>query len=210
MRKKILLLALLIVAAFSVGILARNAQSAKRHVPYTIVWQVTSYDERGKATPAFVETRYVSASGSWRSIKRFPDGRVAEMFCDVGRGTFNYSPGQQRLTFMSDCQPRQIMSVDEWRQTLRQSPQFTDVETVAGQEAYLMTVGDRLKVYRSPALNGEDIKVIFLLNGKTSSVFEPISLTMGEPDAAMLQHVDLPVDYAPYQKKQEALKGRQP
>jgi hypothetical protein len=96
MRKKILLLVLLMVAAFSVGILARNAKGAKRRVAYTIVWQATNYDEGGKVTPAFVETRYVSASGSWRSIKRFPDGRVAEMFCDVGRGTFNYLPVDRR------------------------------------------------------------------------------------------------------------------
>jgi hypothetical protein len=52
------------------------------------------------------------------------------------------------------------------------------METVAGQEAYLMTVGDRLKVYRAPALNGEDLKVIFLLNGKPSTIFEPVSVTV--------------------------------
>lgn len=191
MSKKMLILLLCCSVLVTLGVKVVMSGRAPLQVPYTIVWKVTTTDANGNTEYDYTETRYVSSNGNWHTIKQFPDGQTQEGFAEVGRGVFAINPQQQKMFFLSG---HDVSKLDV--ETLRQSPKFTRVETILGYSAYVSRQAQEntsLEVYRAPALNGDQIKHVFN-NGSATVVFEPISITPGEPPADKLRHQEYPMD----------------
>lgn len=192
MSKKILLIVLFGSILATVGVKAMIGQRTPRHAPYTIVWQSIVQETNGRTEQEYTETRYVSSNGNWRAIREFPGGRQEEAFAEVGRGVFELRPDQQKMHFLSE---HAVANFDP--EKLRQSSQYVRTETVLGMTAYVQRLQRdevTLDIYRAPALNGDMIKYVETKNG-ASTVFEPVSITLGEPGAEKLVHREYPVDY---------------
>lgn len=195
--KQRLLLFVVVLVAISIGIVAQiTLRGAKENAlpAYTIVWQVTDYDARGNGTPVYTETRYVSSSGKWRSIKEYSDGKREEVFAEVGRGVF--AKRDQKLHFLSGYAPLPLRNAAGFMK----SPNYLRTETVLGQLTVVVKpVNDfdgNFEIFFAPSLNGE-IKTIS--RGEVTTVKEPVSLTFGQPDPTLLKTADdLPVDYNHY------------
>ena len=200
MKKRLLFLLLVVIVAGGAGVTTKKALNQTKQVKrpaYTIVWQATHYDAAGRATPDSTETRYVSSSGNWRSVRQYADGKIDETFAEVGRGVF--SKKGQKLHFLSQSSPKPVLTEEE----LKKSSDYLRTENVLGHLAVVIKSerGDiRSEVYRAPALGGDDIKIVFY-RGATTIVVEPVSLVFGEPEPALLKLPEgLPVDYKHYEK----------
>lgn len=207
MKRKYFVIVLLMAAAGVAGVAARagvNYLSERgTRSGYTVVWQVTNYDENGEAVPYRTETRYVSANGNWRAVERYADGRTEEMFAEVGRGVF-LARGD-KMHFLSDYP--EVPAVSDRR--LRNSRDYLRTETVLGLTAHVSKVGnadappDWMEFYRAPALGGDYIKVVERdpQTHRLVHVTEPISITPGEPAPAQVRGPEgLPVDFTNYEK----------
>lgn len=183
MRRHSLLI--LLVVVFVAGITARTVlnQTTRRERPaYTITWQVTAYDAKGEATPLYLETRYVSSNGNWRGVKQYPDGKIEEMFAEVGEGVF--VKRGEKMHFLSNHRLPPARTVEGFLK----SPDYLRTETVLGQTALVLKPANdhegRFEMFYAPALDN-DIKTIY--RGARTTVQEPISLVFGEPDAALVK-----------------------
>lgn len=200
-KKAILVLAASLVIAFVAGVAARSryGSTKSKRVAYTIVWQATDYDEAGRGTPAYEETRYVSSNGNWRSVRSLPDGSSEEVFAEVGRGVFRRRSGKGELDFLSAYPQAARVGAE----ALSASPQFDRRETIFGQETHVLKLAtgkdESIEFYRAPALNGDEVKIVHRSGGKTT-VVEPVSLLFGEPSADLLDDGRLPVSYEHYEK----------
>lgn len=206
-RARRLLPLLTMSAAFSFSLLIPSGTAVRavlsravhKRTAYTIVWQVTDYDANGKPTPVYTETRYVASNGNWRSTRYYTDGKREELFAEVGRGVF--AAKSNKLHFLSGHNPSMAELTLEGFQ---KAPGYVRSENVMG----LLTVvqrpandpeGSRMEGYRALSLNGDFIKIIFY--GATTTVQEPVSLVLGEPDPALLKiPSDLPVDTKNYEQ----------
>jgi len=195
----------MILLALAAGIAVRAVLSRSMHkrTAYTIVWQVTDYDANGKATPVYTETRYVASNGNWRSTRYYTDGRREDQFAEVGRGVF--AAKGNKLHFVSEHNPS---TTELTLEGFRNAPGYVRTENVMG----LLTVVQRpandiekttMEGYRALSLNGDFVKIIF--HGPTTTVQEPVSIVLGEPEPALLKvPTDLPIDT----KNFEELHGR--
>jgi hypothetical protein len=201
-KRRLLLLVSLITIAGVAGAVthtAYNRTAQKKQLPYTVVWEETAHDtETGKATLRHTETRYVASNGNWRSIKRYADGKTEDMFAEVGRGV--YVQRKDKMIFLSNHSlPGMVVTAEGFRN----SPDYLRTETILGLEAMVMKPMNeppgRNEAYRVPALGGDFIKTISY--GKITLVKEPVSITFGEPDAALVKMPDgLPVDRSHFEK----------
>lgn len=201
MKKRYLFSSLMILLALVAGISVRAGLSRSTHkrTPYTIVWQVTDYDANGKATPAYTETRYVASNGNWRGTRYYTNGKQEDLFAEVGRGVF--AAKGKKLHYLSGHNPYMAELTLEGFQ---KAPGYLRTENVMG----LLTVVQRpandleettMEGYRALLLNGDFVKIIF--HGPTTTVQEPVSIVLGEPDPALLRvPQDLPVDTTNFEK----------
>lgn len=201
MKKRYLFPTALILLALVAGIAVRAvlSRTVYKKTPYTIVWQVTDYDANGKATPVYTETRYVASNGNWRSTRYYTDGKREELFAEIGRGVFAAKPN--KVHFVSE---HNSSTVELTLEGFQKAPGYERTENVMG----LLTVvqrpaNDRQEVtmegYRALSLNGDFIKIIFY--GPVTTVKEPVSLALGEPDPALLKIPHgLPIDTKNYEQ----------
>lgn len=201
MKKKYLFPTFCVLVALIAGLAVRAvlSRSVHKRTAYTIVWQVTDYDANGKPTPVYTETRYVASNGNWRSTRHYTDGRREDQFAEVGRGVF--AAKGAKLHFLSGHNPS---TAELTLEGFQKAPGYVRTENVMG----LLTVvqrpandpeGSRMEGYRALSLNGDFIKIIFY--GATTSVQEPVSLVLGEPDPGLLKiPSDLPVDTKNYEQ----------
>jgi hypothetical protein len=199
MVKRLLILVVLVVVAGTAGFGARtllNSFAKEKRPAYTVVWQATDYHSDGKVELRYTETRYVSATGNWRGVRQYPNGKSDETFGEIGRGVFVHRG--KKLHFLSEyAAPRQLLSEAQ----LRTSPNYLRTDTVLGYDAIVVSSGNRPRTcsefYKVPAFGGEVIKTVMCHNEEgDKTVLEPISIVLGEPDASFLKRpADLPVDY---------------
>ncbi len=175
-----LLLFLVVLLAISIGIVTQIALSGAKEntkTAYTIVWQVTDYDAKGNGTLVYTETRYVSSSGKWRSVRDYPDGKSEETVAEVGRGVF--AKREEKLHYLSGYSPLPLRNAEGFVK----SPNYLRTETVLGQLAVVVKPANesdgRFEIFFAPSLNGE-IKTVSY--GQVTTVKEPVSLTFGQPD----------------------------
>ena len=200
---------LMIVLALVAGIAVRAvlSRSMQKRTPYTIVWQITDYDANGKATPVYTETRYVASNGNWRGTRYYTNGRQEDIFAEVGRGVF--ATKGKKLHYLSGHNP---YTAELTLEGFQKAPGYVRTENVMG----LLTVVQRpandldeitMEGYRALSLNGDFIKIIYY--GPVTTVQEPLSIVLGEPDPALLKvPVDLPVDTTNFEKLHGPLANR--
>ena len=200
MKRRLLFLLLVVIVAGGAGITTKKALTQTKQVKrpaYTIVWQATQYDAAGRATLDHTETRHVSSSGNWHSVRQYADGRIEETFAEVGRGVFLMKG--QKLHFLSQSSPPPVIDEEE----LKNSSGYLRTENVLGHPAVVIKSerGDiRSEFYRAPALGGDEIKMVFY-RGATTIVVAPVSIVFGEPEPALLKLPEgLPEDYTHYER----------
>ncbi len=208
MKKRSLFPALMILLALAAGIAVRAVLSRSMHkrTPYTIVWQVTDYDDNGKATPVYAETRYVASNGNWSGTRYYTDGRREDLFAEVGKGVF-VAKGN-KLHYQSEHKPSTAELTIEG---FKKAPGYLRTENVMGLLTVVQKPANDLETtmegYRALSLNGDFIKIIF--HGPTTTVQEPVSIVLGEPDPGLLKvPKDLPIDTTNYEKLHGPLANR--
>lgn len=131
-------------------------------------------------------------------IRRYADGKTEHSFAEVGRGV--YVQRGDKMIFLSN---HSLPGIAVTAEGFRNSPNYIRTETTLGLEAMVMKPGNEppghFEAYRAPALGGDFIKTV--RHGKFTSVGEPVSITLGEPDAALVKMPDgLPVDRSHFEK----------
>jgi hypothetical protein len=102
MRTRILVMIVFAVLAGTAGYGVRtalNSTTQEQRPAYTIVWRVTEYYPDGTNRPRYLETRQVSASGKWHTVKNGGDTNE-ESFGEPGKGVF--IKGRQKMYFVSE------------------------------------------------------------------------------------------------------------
>lgn len=175
---------------------ARAIAQGTRFAPYTIVWQISHYDDGAQPQIVGTETRVKSMDGRWHSKKTLADGSADESFAEPGRGVFRI--GVDELQFISDypnVPPRSSL------QEFLNSGQCLRTETIQGMTVAVMRLGAESELYVAPELGGDWIKARIRLPGSSSiTVFEPVFLTRGEPDPARFERKELPVSRKAFEK----------
>ncbi|MEK6283050.1 MAG: hypothetical protein AABN95_22045 [Acidobacteriota bacterium] len=197
MKKSILLLVVLAVIAGTAGYGVRTAFNSTLKKPspaFTVVWQVTDYFPDGTSIPRYIETRYVSGNGKWHSVKNGADVNE-ESFGEPNKGVFRKQ--KDKLYFVSELPVLPPLTEED----LVNSRNYLRTETLLGYKAIVVSSGNRPRTgsefYVVPALGGEIIKEV-IADNKTGlkTVHDPISLTLGEPDASVVALPNgLPIDY---------------
>jgi hypothetical protein len=196
-KRKILIVAILLAGAVTLGGAARLRRSANGHsrfVPYSIVWQVTDYDSTGVVRSTFTETRVKSGDGRWHDMVSRLDGSGEESFAEPGRGVFKV--GADKLHFLSDAvaEPNRATAKEYAKST-----QYERTERVLGIKTVILRPSPNFEIYCAPDLDGDWVKSVLDMNGMTR-VFEPVSITLGEPEPAKLEHRELPVSREFYER----------
>lgn len=201
-KKGFFILAILLTISVGAGAAIGFRNSAKKHktfAPYSITWQVTDYDTTGTVLSSFTQTRFKSGDGRWYEKIMRADGLVDESFAEPGRGVFRI--GSDQLHFLSDCESQPNWQSEE--EYVLKSPQYSRSETVLGIRTVVLKASPNFEVYRAPSLNGDSIKMVLNLNG-TVRVFEPVAISLAEPEAAKLEHKEFPVSYEFFEQKNKS------
>ena len=189
------LLALVTVAQLSAPALAR--QGAK-HPAFTLVSRVTVTRPNGKQEVSET-TRHVSADGSVRAISREADGRVSSDYLyEAGRGGF-YVQSKDKVLVKSAGKPPEASGEPlPTAESLRADPRFVGTEQLLGHTAYIiremykrLDERDRDNYY-VPELGWTPIKTVRYSDGEPFVVSEPVRVTFGEPETALMM---APADY---------------
>jgi hypothetical protein len=166
----------------SVGMITAQ-RATKSHTPYTIELRALDYFDDGRIVETYKETRYVSATGDWRAVKRYHGGVVHETIGIVGRGVFLVDRKGQKLRYLS---PYPEKSPAEVSAGLRRSKQTT----LLGYETHVKRIqhGDGVMfVGRASALNGDVVHILTRFPG-FSRIVEPVNISRGQPRAAALEY----------------------
>ena len=181
---------LAVLAGYSTG-----TESPRKGVAFTLRGKLTHYQPGGAAVVEDV-TRYESADGSWREVRRSGE-HVSEQFFKQGRGYFNVNHAKRLLLRSEHGSKARDNAARASAAELLKSPQFNRTEVLLGYTAYVMQIRDgetlMSEVYVVPELGITPVKSVnFDTGGRVVSVLEPESITPGEPAAADLKGPDYP------------------
>jgi hypothetical protein len=186
---RLILLALL---ALTFGAQA-PAPRQTRHPALTLVSRVTVH--RPDGTKEVSEAvRHVSADGSVRAVSKKADGTVSSDYLyESGRGAFYVSSAEKALTKSHAAPPEASGEPLPTAEQLRASPKFVGTEQLLGYTAYIIRevrensgAPDRDN-YFAPEFGRTPLKTVRYSGGEVFVVSEPVSVTPGEPDAALLK-----------------------
>jgi Gram-negative bacterial TonB protein C-terminal len=195
MRKLILTLLIL----FSVTQLTSpiSAQQQAKHPAFTLVSLVTVMKENGGRETSKT-TRYVSSNGSVREISQKQDGTVSSDYLyESGRGAFYVQSKDRRLFKSFGTPPEASGDPLPTGESLRADPNFKGTEQILGYMVYIIRhmhrpgARDR-DLYYAPELGWTPLKTVRYSGEKPFVVYEPVSVTFGEPEVALMH---APVDY---------------
>ena len=184
-------LILLTLLTLTFGTQVQTAGQVK-HPALTLVSRVTVNRPDGKQEVS--ETvRYVSADGSVRAVTKEADGSVSSDYLYVsGRGGFYVSSEQKALTKSHSAPPEASGEPLPTAEQLRADPRFVGTEQLLGYTTYIIRemrehgARDRDHYY-APELGRTPLKTVRYSGGEVFVVHEPVSVTLGEPDAALLR-----------------------
>jgi TonB family protein len=196
MRTTILALLTLFVVAQPTAPAAARQQA--KHPAFTLVSRVTVTKPDGKQEVSET-TRYVSSDGSVREISREQDGTVSgDYLYESGRGAFNVQSKDRKLVKRFGAPPEASGEPLPTAESLRADPNFAGTEQLLGYTVYIIRqvhkeqgVRDR-DLYHAPELGKTPLKTVRYADGKAVIVYEPVSVTFGEPQAALMK---APADY---------------
>ena len=166
--------------------LAVMGQQPRRYPPFTLVSRYTEYDANGQVIRVSTFTRYESSNGDWRSVTKFGVDEQATIY-RRGKGVYQSNSKTTRSIKQSNHAPGCPLRTAE---ELRRDPRFTRTEEVLGFTAYVLT--DRppradlvIEHYFVPELGGgTPFKQVTTYKNGPKFVSEPVSVKLGEPDAA--------------------------
>lgn len=186
---------LAVFAGYSTG-----AKSSRRGMAFTLRATLTHYQPGGAAAVEDV-TRYESADGSWREVRRSGE-HLSDQFFKQGRGYFNVNHAKRLLIRGRGSKTRDNVARASASELIK-SPQFNRTEILLGYTAYVMQIRDgetlMSEVYVVPELGATPVKsVSFDTGGQVISVLEPVSITPGEPAAADLKGPAYPEAAGPH------------
>ena len=178
----------LIAALFVVNLLhvAALGQQPRKYPPFTLVSRYTEYDAKGQIIRVSTFTRYESSNGDWRSVSKSGVDEQATVY-RRGRGVYQSNSKTTRVIKQSGHAPGCPLRTGE---ELRADPKFTRTEELLGFTAYVLT--DRppraelvIEHYYVAELGGgTPIKQVTTYKNGPKFVSEPVSVKLGEPDAA--------------------------
>ena len=176
------LVALLFVA--SLLYVDAMGQQPRAYPPFTLVVRSTEYDSKGEVVRVSTSTRYESSNGDWRSVGKFGRDEQATLY-RRGKGVYESNSRTGRLIKQSDHAPGCPLRTGE---ELLRDPRFARTEEVLGFMAYVLIdhpAKDLLiEHYYVPELGGgTPFKQVTTYTNGPKFVNEPISVTLGEPDA---------------------------
>ena len=179
---------------------ARAPRQAK-HLPLTLVSRVTVTRPDG-SREVTEGVRHVSSDGSVRRIRKNEDGSVTSDYVfEKGRGGFFIRHDEKKLVKSWTTPPEAIDVPLPTAESIRKNPSFLRTETVLGYTAYVVrdlgsgigsgggSPSDALhaELYFAPELGKTPLKEVHYRDGKVVTVYEPLKVTFGEPDAALMK-----------------------
>jgi hypothetical protein len=175
-----------------------SAQEKGAHPAFTLVSRVTVTRPDGEQEISET-TRYVSSDGSVREISREQDGKVSHDYLyESGRGGFYVNHQGKTLVKSFSSPPEASGQPLPTAESLRAEPNLVGTEQILGYTAYIIRqmhkqqgVRDR-DLYYAPELGRTPLKTVRYSGGKAFVVSEPVSVTFGEPEAALMK---APTDY---------------
>lgn len=190
---KLILVTLLTHAFFAQPPTPARAARQARHPALTLVSRVTVNRPDGKKEVSET-TRYVGADGSVRDITRGADGKVSSDYLyESGRGGFYVSAEQKTLTKSHGAPPEASGEPLPTADQLRAAPNFVGTERLLGYTTYIIRethkhsgARDR-DHYFAPELGRTPLKTVRYSGGEVFVVSEPVSVKLGEPEAALLK-----------------------
>ncbi|HEV2799992.1 MAG TPA: energy transducer TonB [Pyrinomonadaceae bacterium] len=204
------LLSLLAFVLFTQQPAQKTANPDKRHghPAFTLVQRVTVNKADG-VREVSETTRYVSSHGSVRNIDKRSDGTVASDYLyEKGKGGFYVQQEGKKLVKSYGTPPEASDGALPTADSLQADPNFARTETVLGYTAYVLREtaagaskdgkkssknGALLREhYYAPELGFTPLKVVRYMDGKEFVVYEPTSVTFGEPDPSLFK---APEDY---------------
>lgn len=160
------------------------AQQPRAYPPFTLVSRYTEYDSKGEKVRVSTFTRYESSNGDWRVVSKFGGDEQATLY-RRGKGVYKSNSRTTRTIKESDHAPGCLLRTGE---ELRSDPKFTRTEEILGFTAYVLV--DRpsenllIEHYFVPELGGgTPFKQVTAYRNGPKVVSEPISVTLGEPEA---------------------------
>lgn len=164
---------------------------------FTLVSRETNYASGGEKL-VVEETLYASAGGGARRVRKKQDGSLSgDYLYERGRGLFSIDHAARKLQLMHGApDPPDPPPTAE---SLRADPGFVRTEEVLGRTTFVIRnivggggTGPRpaeksYEHYYDPELGRTPLKSVYFEGGRVSSVREPVSLTFGEPDAALFK-----------------------
>jgi hypothetical protein len=174
---------------------AVRSQKPQKHVPFTITFKAEDRYNDGRVVQAFIETRYVSSTGDWRSVRRLQSGALIERVGIAGRGVYTVDAQAQKMWFNSPYSDRFPQPGERLR-----SDGYVRTETIAGFSTDVVRVevaGKSVEFFQAPNLNNFIIKQVERSAQLVRSI-EPTSITLGEPAAESLKFPEYAEDMSLY------------
>jgi TonB family protein len=181
---------IVLLCTYSVALAQQSKQGAKPSTGFTLTRRVTEYDDKGTAFPSTEETIYFSSSGDRRFVENYPNGQVVEIINLCGRGTYFHDHKNNKsvkFSYRGCCPPKPTTA-----EVLKADPRFVGTEYVLDRLAYLQRTeieGFIEENYLTPETGPFPIKRISYYDGY-KLVEEPLNITFGEPDIAVLNEAD--------------------
>ncbi|HKS29181.1 MAG TPA: hypothetical protein VJS44_15240 [Pyrinomonadaceae bacterium] len=185
-----------ILACSAVAILAAvKNQKSQKHVPFTITFRAEDRFDDGRVVQAFTETRYVSSSGDWRSLRQLSSGAVIERVGIAGRGVYTIDSQAQKMWFNSPYSDTFPKAGER-----RRNSNYLRTETILGYAADVIKLeapGKSFELFQARELSGFIVKQVERGQGVVR-VIEPTSIIAGEPDKQSLNFTEYPEDRSAY------------
>jgi outer membrane lipoprotein-sorting protein len=205
---KLILLTLLALTFITQPPTSALAMRQAKHLALTLVSRVTVTQPDGRQEVTEV-VRYVSSDGSVRRIRKNEDGSVSSDYVfEKGRGGFFIRHDEKKLVKSWITPPEAIyLPHPVTAESIRKNPNFLRTETVLGYTTYVVrdlgsgissgggSPADALhsELYFAPELGKTPLKEVHYRDGKVVTVYEPVKVTFGEPDAALMKAPDYEV-----------------
>ena len=173
------------------------AQQKAHHPAFTLVSRVTTTRPDGQQEVSEM-TRYVASDGSVRAITKEADGTLSSDYLyESGRGGFYVNHEGKKLVKSFGSPPEASGEPLPTAEQLQADPNFGGTEVILGHTAYLIRMmhrpGERDRdYYYAPELGRTPLKTIRYVDNQAFSVSEPVRITFGEPEAALMK---APADY---------------
>lgn len=195
--RKTVVTTLLFVLAVQIYAPAASQQKAT-HPAFTLVSRDTVKRPNGRQEVS-ESVRHVSSNGGVRAISKNADGSVSSDYLyEAGRGGFYVRSENKALVKSFGKPPEASGEPLPTAESLRADPRFAGTEQLLGYTTYIIrkthlerAVRDRDEYY-APELGWTPLKTVRYSGGAEFVVSEPVSVTFGEPDTALMKS---PEDY---------------